>query len=443
MSWAEARRQRGQRAFRALWIGQSVSQLGSQISLVVLPLIAVVVLEASPFEVGLLAALETAPYLLGSLPAGILADHFQRRSLLILADVLRALVLTSVPIALVLGVLDLNLLMVVALLTGTLTMVFEIAFLSYVPELVPPEELVASNQRLEASYSVGQIGGPTLAGVLMATLGAGVAVIVDILTYLASALAIMRSPRMRRPQARPIEGGGLAAAMATGPRFLLSDRVLRDLAASTATFNLASSILFAVFILFATRDVGVRPEIFGLLYGLGNVGFLVGAGLVGHLGRRLGPGPSLFLAGILGGTATAIMPLAVGPAAALTLFVGRFVGAVSASIFNVNAYSIRQARVPDVVLGRVNASFKLLDWGTLPIGALLGGTVGSLFGVRHAIALAAILGVASVLWLVRSPVRELRSLRPLPQARPSPPVAASSATGAAAPTGADLPVSRA
>lgn len=410
-SWPAPRRERGRRAFRALWLGQSVSLLGSQVSLVILPLIAVVVLEASAFEVGLLAALETAPYLLASLPAGVLADRLQRRNLLIAADLLRALLLATIPLAIVLGRLDLPLLMTVALLNGTLTMIFDIAYLSYIPELVPPDELVATNQRLEVSNSVSQVAGPSLAGLVMGGFGAAAAVLIDCLSYLVSALAVAGSPRMRRPQARPIERGGLAASMLTGTRLVLDDRVLRDLAASTATFNLASSMIFAVFVIFATREVGIRPEMFGLLYGLGNLGFLLGAAVVGHLSRSLGTGKALFLAAILGGTATAIMPFAIGPAAVGVLLLGRFVGAVSASIFNVNAFSIRQARAPDLVLGRVNASFKLLDWGTLPVGALLGGTVGSLFGVRSAIALAALLGLSSVLWLLRSPVRRLRDLQ--------------------------------
>jgi MFS family permease len=228
--------------------------------------------------------------------------------------------------------------------------------------------------------------------------------------------------------ARPFAPGRLSARLLSGVRLVGADRILRDLALSTATFNLASSCIFAVLVVFATRDVGVHPAAFGLIFGLGNVGFVVGALLVGRLSRRLGVGRTLIIGSWLGAMATILLPFAVGPMAILALFAGRFVGAAGASIFNVNAYSVRQERVPDEILGRVNATFRLLDWGTLPIGALLGGTIGTLLGLRYALVFAAVLGACSLLFLARSPVRFLGGLGnepagtrrlPAPQARPA------------------------
>jgi MFS family permease len=410
-AWADTRRRRGDRAFRALWVGQSVSQLGSQVSLVVLPLIAAVTLGASAFQVGLLAALETLPYLLVSLPAGMLADRVERRRLLITADVGRALVLLAIPGAYLAGVLSMPLLLAVALLNGTLSVVFDVAYQSYLPHLVPEDELVDANQRLEMSNAGAQVAGPPAAGLIMAGIGAPVAVLLDAGSYLVSALAVLRSPRFRRPMARPIEPAGMAERMLSGMRHVRGDAVMRDLAISTATFNLASSSIFAVLVVFATRDVGIDPAGFGLLMGLGNVGFLVGAAAVGRVTARIGSGQALFLGSWLGALAMILLPMASGPLAAGALLLARFTGAMAASIFNVNAYAVRQARVPDAILGRVNATFRLLDWGTVPIGALMGGTIGSLAGVRWALLLAAILGLASMLWLVRSPVRRLTAAR--------------------------------
>jgi MFS family permease len=400
-------------AFRSLWFGQSVSQLGSQVSLVVLPIVAVLSLGASPFEVGLLAALETAPYLVASLPAGVVADRVDRRSLLIVTDLARATVLLTVPLAYLAGALSLPLLFAVALVNGTLSVVFDVAYQSYLPQLVPAGNLIEANQKLELSNSGAQVAGPALAGVLMAAVGAVIAVIVDAISYLVSAVAVAASPRMVRPGSNPAERPGLPE-MSRGFKLLVEDRMLRDLAGSTATFNLASSMIFAVLVVFATRDVGMNGASFGFLYGLGNLGFLVGALLVGRWTRRLGPGPTLYLAAMMGAVATCLLPVAAGPLAVGVLAAGRFVGAFGAALFNVNAYSICQSRVPDAMLGRVNATFRLLEWGALPVGSLLGGIVGTVLGVRLTLVIAAFLGVASVVWLARSPLRWLARIERAP-----------------------------
>jgi MFS family permease len=410
IAWTPRNRRRGRRAFHALWLGQSISQLGSQISVVVLPLVAAVTLHASPFEVGLLAALETAPYLLIALPAGVIADRADRRRLLILTDLGRALALLLVPLAFAVNMLSLPILFVVALVTGTLSVFFDVAYQSYLPRLVPTDQLVDGNQKLELSNAGAHVAGPALAGIVLAAVGASVAVLMDAISFLVSALVVTLSPNAARPQAAPRARSALSGSMWSGVRLVLRDRSLRDLAGSTATFNLASSAILAVFVVFATRELSVNPAVFGLLYGLGNVGFVLGAAVVGTASRLIGTGRTVFLAAALGTAATLMMPLAVGELAVLMLFGGRFVGAFAAACFNVNTYSIRQARTPDDVLGRVNATFKLLDWGTLPIGALIGGTIGTLFGVRPALVFAAFMGVLSVLWLVRSPVRKMARL---------------------------------
>jgi MFS family permease len=410
IAWTPRNRRRGRRAFHGLWLGQSISQLGSQISVVVLPLVAAVTLHASPFEVGLLAALETAPYLLIALPAGVLADRADRRQLLILADLGRALALLLVPLAFAVNMLSLPILFAVALVTGTLSVFFDVAYQSYLPRLVPTEQLVDGNQKLALSDAGAHVAGPALAGIILAAVGAAVAVLMDAISFLISALVVGLSPAAARPQAAPRTRTSLGGSMLGGVRLVLRDRTLRDLAASTATFNLASSAILAVFVVFAIRELAVSPAVFGLLYGLGNIGFVLGAAVVGGITRLLGPGRTVFLSAALGTAATVMMPLAVGELAVLMLFAGRFVGAFAASCFNVNTYSVRQARTPDDVLGRVNATFKLLDWGTLPVGALMGGTIGTLLGLRAALVFAAFMGVLSVLWLVRSPVRRMDRL---------------------------------
>jgi MFS family permease len=414
IAWTWRNRRRGRRAFHGLWLGQSISQLGSQITVVVLPLVAAVTLHASPFEIGLLAALETVPYLLFSLPAGVIADRVDRRMLLILTDLGRAATLFLVPIAFALDLLSLPVLFAVGLVNGTLSVLFDVAYQSYLPRLVPTDELVDGNQKLELSNAGAHVAGPALAGVVLAAVGAAVAVLMDAISFIVSAVVVAASPTAVRPQASPRVRTSLGGSIWGGVRLVLADLSLRDLAGSTATFNLASSAILAVFVVFATRELAVNPAAFGLLYGLGNVGFVAGAAVVGSVSRILGTGRTVFFAAVLGTLATVMMPLAIGELAVAMLFAGRFVGAFAAACFNVNTYSIRQARTPDDVLGRVNATFKLLDWGTLPIGALLGGTIGTIFGLRAALVVAAFLGVLSVLWLVRSPVRRIQRLSQAP-----------------------------
>ena len=430
MSARDAARRVDRGAFRALWVGQSISQLGSQVSLLAIPLLAVVTLDATPLEMGLLAALETAPFLLFSLPAGVLADARDRRRLLVLTDLGRAAALLVIPAAFVVGAASLPLLGVVAFVVGALSVTFEVAAQSYVPELLPEERLIEGNQRLELSTSAATVLGPGLAGVLVATIGGAFAIVLDALSYLASAAALLLTPpaprrsdvaRGTQAVARPRRvGHGLTQGFAV----VLRDPFLRDLASSTATFNLASAMIAAVFVLYATAVLGIDPGTFGVLYGLANVGFLLGAAVVGYAARRWGVGRTLFSAAALGAVATVLLPLAAGPLAIAFLFLGRFAGALAVPLYNVNARTVCQRRVPGELLGRVNASFRFLDWGPLPVGALLGGMLATVLGIREALFVAACLGVASLAVLSRSPLRRLG-----PDAVPAAPAAAPVTSG--------------
>jgi len=397
------------RGFGYLWFGQTVAELGSQVGIVAIPLLAAATLHVSAWEMGLLVAVETLPALLISLPAGVFVDRHSRRKILIAADVGRAAALLCIPAAWLVGALSLPVLFAVALVVGGLTIVFDVAYQSYVPELLAGDELASGNQRLEMSASGAQVAGPGAGGVLVATLGAAGAILLDGVAYLVSAISIARTHAVR---SAPAEGEGarrssMWAAVAEGLRVVLADRALRDLAASTATFNLASAMILAVFVLFATRELGLSAGEFGLLYGLANVGFVLGAFVSGRLSRRLGLGPAMFLAGCLGALATVLLPLSIGPLAIVVLFAGRFAGAVATPVYNVALLTYVQSVAPAGLLGRVNATFRFIDWGTVPLGALLGGALGSQFGLRATLVVAAVLGVGRLGFLVGSPARRV------------------------------------
>ena len=397
-------------AFRPLWVGQTVSALGTHVSMVALPLIAVLALHVGPLELGILAALETVPYLVLSLPAGVIVDRIDHRATMIACDLGRAVALGVAAIALALGSASIELLYLVAVVVGSLSVFFTVACSSYLAVILPADRLVSGNQRLELSDSGARIAGPTIGGTLVQVAGGAAAVLLDAASYLISAIALFGSPRRRRPARPAAPRIGLLGGIVVGLRRVAGDRVLRDLAGSTAVFNLGSGMVLAVIVLFATHDVGLDAAGFGLVYGIGNVGFLLGAMLVGALTSRIGVGRSLLGTAYLSALAMVLIAVAGPGPGMLLLLAGRFVGAVATPVFNVNVLSLRQARVDDAIMGRVNGTFQFVEWGILPLGSLLGGAIAEILGPRAALDAAAVCGILSAVWLSVSPAHRLTTL---------------------------------
>jgi MFS family permease len=404
----------GDRAFGALWFGQTVSALGTQVSMVALPLIAVLVLRVQPFELGILAALETLPYLVLSLPAGVFVDRTDRRRVMIVCDAARAIALAVTAGAIATGMLSIGLLYVVALAVGSFSVFFSVAYTSYVATILTADRLVAGNQRLEVSESGASVIGPTIGGTVLQVAGGAAATALDGVSYLVSAIAILWSrpkttlpPRVDRPHVGLVEG------IREGLRRVAGDRILRDLAGSTAILNLGSGMLLAVVVLFATREVGLDAAEFGLVYGIGNIGFIIGALSIGVLTSRAGIGRTFAWSTYVTALAMFLIALAGGALGVLPLLAGRFIGAAATPLFNVNALSLRQARVSDAIMGRVNATFLFIDWGPLPVGSLIGGGLATAYGPRAALIAAAACGAISAVWIRWSPASRLTSLEEL------------------------------
>ncbi len=438
---------RGNRAFTWLWWSQTISLFGSQVTILAIPALAVFALDAPLFEYALLTVVETLPYLAFSIPAGELADRFDRRGLLIASNLVRAVLLVAITVAAVLGVLSMPILYFVAFAVGIASVVFDVAYQSYVPDLLEPDELLAGNQRMEISESAARTVGPTVAGALIAVLGGAVAVVVDAISYILGAAALLgaTSPRRSVPErtppetqpvsAEPMPGGSIeqmvdfAAALErrvaqlerdadparakrprlgggawAGFRVVLGDRALRDMAISTAIFNLGSAAIIAVFLPYALKTVGMGIGEFGFLMGASNVGFVIGAVVVGAVTARLGVGPTLVASAVLGAVATVLLPLGSGPVAVGFLFAGRFIGAFAIPLFNVNARALRQSRAPREAQGRVIAVFRMIDFGTLPLGGLMAAGLVHLYGAQTTLVVSAVLGVISAAWLVWSPM---------------------------------------
>jgi MFS family permease len=371
------------RNFLKLWTAQTISQFGTQVTLLALPLAAVLVLDATPFQVGLLTTLEYLPFLLVGLPAGVWVDRLPRRPILIAGDVLRALTLGSVPIAYQLDALSVTQLYVVAFLTGIGTVFFDIADQAFLPSLVGRDRLVQANGRLEMTRSGAQLAGPGIAGFLIEWVRAPMAIALDAMSYVLSSFFLAAIPRTKRPT--PTAGAGrrsMRADIGEGLRYVFRHPLLLPIAGCTATSNLFSSMLLAVLILFAVRELGLSPGEIGIIFAIGNVGFLVGAVAAARVAKVLRLGRAIVVCAMVSGASNLLIPLA-SPSTAAPLLVGAmFLMGLGGTVYNVNQVSLRQAITPEKILGRMNATMRFLVWGTMPIGAFVGGILGNTIGLR-------------------------------------------------------------
>ncbi len=403
--------------FLKLWVGETVSEFGSQITQIAIPLAAAVALDATPAEMGILSALQMLPFLLISLPAGVWVDRMRRKPILIAGDLVRGIALLSVPVAGITGHLSILLLYAVSLITGAATVFFDVSYQSYMPALVEREHLIEGNSKMELSRSAAQTGGPGVGGALVAVLGAAEAVLFDSLSFFFSAAMLLWIHKPEPRPAPPEQRRHMVHEIREGLGVVLGNRVLRSVAATTATSNLFSSISFATLFLFATHDLRLNAFQLGIAFALANVGSMAGALLAGRLSGWIGLGNTLMWAIFVGSLANLLVPVA-GPATAMPLLFGSmFLGSAGSVIYNINQVSLRQSITPDRLQGRMNASMRFLVWGVFPVGSLIGGALGTLIGVRAAIAVGAVGGLVTVLWLVFSPVRTMREPPP-PWERP-------------------------
>ncbi len=398
--------------FLKLWTGQSISLLGSQVTFLALPLTAALMLEASPFQMGVLQAAQVAPFLLLGLFVGALVDRMPRRPVLVVADFGRAVLLGFIPLLSLAGLLRMEVLYAVSALVGVMTVFFEVAYQAYLPSLVRREDLVEGNSKLQVSLSVAQIVGPGLAGALVQVLTAPLAIAIDAFSFLASMLFFGLIRDSQPPPSTKSQRDSLCSEVGEGVRALLGDPLLRPIAASTATGNLFYNLLFAVYVLYATRELGIGPVWLGAIFVMLGLGGLVGALLAHRAAQRFGLGPTIIGAAFLGGVTILVVPLAAGPpsVAIPLLMLAWLLGGLTTVVYNVNQVSLRQAITPERLQGRVNATFRVIVWGVSPIGAVLGGLLGEAIGLRATLLVGALGVFLEFGWVLFSPVRSLRQL---------------------------------
>ena len=402
------------RDFMLLWAGQSVSRLGDQFTGLALPYVAITVLQADPGQMGILVALGTFPFLLFGLIVGVWVDRHRRRPILIFGDLGRGAIVGSIALLVFGGLLRMEILYALAFLTGVLTVFFDIAYQAYLPALVTRQQLVEGNSKLETTNTAAQFFGPSIAGVIIQLVSAAWAMVFDGLTFLYSAIMMGFIRTKEQPPDSSQRKSALSEAR-EGVSVVFGDIRLWSIAGCTATSNFFGSIVFALLLLYALRNLQMDAVSVGIAFGLGNIGGLLGAFGGAPLSRRIGVGHAIIvgiLVGSLGGVALLLAtPATAFVAVAVTVGVGGF-GAV---VYNINQVSLRQALVPVRLQGRLNATMRFLVWGTLPLGSLAGGAIGIAYGLHTAIVVGVVGGLFTFLWVFLSPVRSIETM-PEPQA---------------------------
>ena len=396
------------RNFGRYWFGQTVSLFGDQITLIALPLTAVLVLDAGPAEMGYLVAAELAPALLFSLHAGAWIDRRgRRRRTMIATDLGRAALIATIPAAYALDALTMGQLYVVAFLTGTLVVVFQVASASLFPTLVAREQYVSAGSWLYGSRAFSFVAGPSVGGIIVQLFKAPLALVVDALTFLASAAFLSSIDPPEAPVAEAKEGN-----VAGGLRYIRRTPTIRAALLTTATINFFNFMFFALFILFATRTLGIEPGTLGLILGTAAVGGLLGAAAAGPVSRRIGIGPAFAFSCLLFTAPLVLVPLATGPDPVVVsmLLAAEFLSSVGVMILDISAGAIFAAHIPQQMRARVSGAYGFVNNGVRPLGSLAGGALGASIGLRPTLWIATLGAILGCLWVLPSPLPGLREL---------------------------------
>jgi MFS family permease len=399
---------RENREFRRLFAADSISLLGDQITLIALPLTAVLVLDANAAEMGYLTAAGLLPYLFFSLHAGAWVDRSgRRRQKMILSDLGRALIVATVPVAYAFDVLTIEQLLVSEFLVGSLAVVFRVGHPTLFVSVVPRESYVEGQSLSNGTRAFSYVAGPTVGGLLVQALTAPVALILDACSYVASALFLGSISPEEPPTEEATRGHVLS-----GLRFILGSSVIRSSLLATATVNFFNFIFWALFVLYATRELDVAPGTLGVILGAGAVGGVLGSVVTGRISRRIGIGPAFLSGCVVFPLPLVLVPLAEGPRWLVVslLFLAEFGSGLGVMMLDISAGAIFAAIIPNRLRSRVSGAYSFVNYGVRPVGSLVGGALGSTIGLRPTLWIGTIGALAGVLWLLASPIPRLRDL---------------------------------
>jgi MFS family permease len=394
--------------FRRYFVGQSISMVGDQVSLIALPLTAVLALHATPGQMGALLTAALIPNLIFSLHAGVWVDRRgRRREVMIAADLGRGLLIATVPVAFAFGHLTWAHLYVVAFLSGTLSVFFFVAYGAFFQVVVPREDYVPANSLIHGSRAFSFLAGTSLGGVLVQLLRGPYALALDAVSYVFSALFLGRIDA-EEPAGVSREAGGLMS----GVRWIRHNAVIRAELLGVATLNLFNFMFFALFLLYATRELGVRPATLGIVLGAASTGAVSGSLVTARLSRRLGVGPTFIIGCFLFPAPLILIPAAGGPYWFVLglLFVSEFLSGVGLMLLDIMAGTITAGTVPTALRSRVSGAFMVVNYGVRPVGTTIGGILGSVIGVRSTLWIATVGSLLGLLWLLPSPIPHLRDV---------------------------------
>ena len=407
-----ARRLLLNRDFNLLWAGTSVSLIGTEITALALPLLAVYALHAGPTSLGLLGSATWLPYVLFALLAGAWGDRVRRRRVLITADLARAVLLGTIVVLALTGVLSIPLLLGLAFLVGIGNVFFEVFYYSYVPTLVDRTALLGANSRLQASESTAQVAGPGISGLLVQFLGAPLAVLGDAVSFLFSGAMLSRI-RTAEPVPEATDEGPILAQVRAGIALTWQNRILLTLVATAAICNLTAQWIIVLFPLFCVKLLHLNASMIGLIIATGAIGSLVGSAVCGSITRCLGIGQASLWTLFGECVGFLIMPFAPvdnARMAVLVLIAGWFIVGFSAAVSRIVSISVRQTVTPENFLGRVNATHRFISYGVVAVGTFVGGVLASATGLRGAMVIAAIAMFASVGAVLISPLLRIREV---------------------------------
>ena len=412
---------RRNRGFLWLWGGQGVSIFGEQFTSLAVPVLAVTLLHAVAWQMGILNAAGTAAFLIVGLPAGAWVDRWLKRRVMITADIVRTLALATIPILWYTHLLEIWQLIIIVTIVGVASVFFDVGYQSYIPLLVKPEQVGPANSTLEATAQVARIGGPAIAGVLLTIISAPGLIIVDSLSYIVSFASLSRI-RDHEIAADPEQRQPLYKEIAEGVRFVARQPLIRSISGTTATSNFFSTLAFTLYPIFALRTLGIGSLGFGITLSAGAIGGLLGATMTPRIAKWIGGGRVIIVSAFVSGIAFLPVPIAAllhGADAVPLLAAGEFLNMFCVLVYNITQVTLRQRLCPPRLLGRMNASIRCLVWGVMPIASLVAGALGGAIGILPTMWIGFAGGMLAGLWVLFSPLRGLRdlptSLDPVPE----------------------------
>lgn len=405
--------------FLALWGGQTVSVIGSQMSGLALPVFAVTMLQVNETQIGFLNAASTASFLLVGLIAGAWVDRWVKRKVMIFADLIRLFAIALVPILYFSGVIQIWHLFVVAGIMGLATVFFDVAYQSFVPFVVEKDQIASANSSLETTNQLAGIGGPAIVGALLTMFKAPVLLLADAISFAVSTLSLsaIRDREVPKPKE---QRGKLRHEIAEGLKFVWNNKMIRAVSFTTSSSNLFSTAQFTLIPLVILRDLKISPAGFGLIESIAAIGGLLGAVTAARLSKWIGEGQVIAVSAVVMGLTAFAPAIAAGSSqlvALVILAIGQFFASITVLTYNITQVSARQRLCPEHLLGRMNASIRFFVWGVMPIGALLSGAAATAFGIKPVLWICAFGVLLSSVFVVVSPLSRMKKLPDAPANR--------------------------